>query len=637
MACECSSTYRCAKHGGPELISLPETSVAINSFYPSVKMPDVPPTDDEVWEFYIHMWTQRISDHYDNSVLIDGAVGCLFPETPVLFYDGHVDRAASVKPGDQLMGPDSRPRTVLSCGYGRKQMVEVIPNKGLPFVVSQDHHLTLVRSNTRLPTTRRPATRNGEIVDVEVRDFEQGVMPSRVEGPRTGTKVGRLADYKLFRVGVDFPACSDELQIPPYVLGALLGDGGLTLHGTVTFCSMDAAVAEPVCDWVRSLEGMNVRSYPKKGNRATDYHFAGKRGRSNELALRMRTLGLLPISCEDRFIPKRYLIGSRAERLELLAGLMDTDGSFDSGYDYISKSFRLASDVTFLARSLGLAAYLKQTKKSCQNGFVGTYYRVSISGSLDCVPCHLGRKRASVRKQKKSVLRTGFRLRNIGEASYAGFEVDGDGRYLLGDFTVTHNSGKSSLALKLGQSLTNGKLDLHRDVIYNLKDLLDRLGDSSPGDVVVVDEAILVAQASAGGEKSVFILERALALSRELGVTLILNIPNVHSLAKGVRERRVEFWLHVEERGIATVHGLSRAIQYKDNANVLPFTKVQQPFTYLRWSPFAPDDPYWLEYSRIKHLRTLAEIKKAGDQVSEGERKSRGRQRKSEEDESDGE
>ena len=42
----------------------------------------------------------------------------------------------------------------------------------------------------------------------------------------------------------------------------------------------------------------------------------------------------------------------------------------------------------------------------------------------------------------RGVMVTGYKLLEIGCGDYYGFTLSGDGLYLLGDFTVTHNSGK---------------------------------------------------------------------------------------------------------------------------------------------------------------------------------------------------
>lgn len=155
---------------------------------------------------------------------------------------------------------------------------------------------------------------------------------------------------------------------------------------------------------------------------------------------------------DNKHIPHCYKANSRAVRLGVLAGLMDTDGSENyGGYDYVTESAILAADVAFLARSLGFAAYVNTCQKTCtNNGKIGTYHRVLISGDLSEVPVRLKRKACGPRRQKKSVLVTGISVEKLDVGEYYGFELDGDGLFLLGDFTVTHNTSfATALASKL--------------------------------------------------------------------------------------------------------------------------------------------------------------------------------------------
>ena len=165
-------------------------------------------------------------------------------------------------------------------------------------------------------------------------------------------------------------------------------------------------------------------------------------------------LGLHKKTSESKFIPPQYKFGSRTMRLEVLAGLLDTDGSLDTGYfDFVTKSKKLAEDVAFVSRSLGFYAFVREKPSHDQFGHEGLYYRIGISGDISKIPTRVSRKKAPTRRQKKSVLRTGFALKPLGGEEYFGFRVDSDQRYLLDDFTVTHNSGKKMLAKKLGDSL----------------------------------------------------------------------------------------------------------------------------------------------------------------------------------------
>ena len=121
---------------------------------------------------------------------------------------------------------------------------------------------------------------------------------------------------------------------------------------------------------------------------------------------------------------------------------MDSDGYLFGGcFEFSSKRKVLAEDVTYIARSLGLAAYMKKVRKKCyNNGKVGTYYLVSISGNTNIIPTKVKRKQAEPRKQKKDVLVTGISLRKLKADNYYGYATDGNQRFLLSDFTVVHNS-----------------------------------------------------------------------------------------------------------------------------------------------------------------------------------------------------
>jgi hypothetical protein len=165
-----------------------------------------------------------------------------------------------------------------------------------------------------------------------------------------------------------------------------------------------------------------------------------KRGAANPLLEDLKGLNLI----RNKHIPKCYLTASEIDRMELLAGILDTDGTnHRSGFDYISKSEKLAQDVAFLVRSLGMAAYIKKCTKKSQNNTEGIYYRISITGNK-CynVPLRLNRKTPNKRLISKDHLIHGISsVTSIGEGDYYGFTLEGPDRlFLLKDFTVVHNT-----------------------------------------------------------------------------------------------------------------------------------------------------------------------------------------------------
>jgi Rad3-related DNA helicase len=367
-------------------------------------------------------------------VVIEAPTGCHAKGQPILMYDGSTKLVEDVVVGDRLMGPDSLPRDVLALFRGTDTMYAVTPTKGDPFVVNKSHILSLVRTDDGTKQA-------GKIVDVSVEDW------------LTWSKT-RKHVHKLFRVGIDFPSePTDPRAFPlrPYVLGYLLGNGCLGGTPSVTVPCGDERHIWP--DFGKTVEELKLGVREEDQPGCTAWYFkASARGRTNFLTTALNTLSLYRCGGADKFVPPQYLTASRAQRSLVLAGLLDSDGHFThGGFDFVSVSHTLARDTAFLARSLGLAAYVSPCQKSDQNGTWGDYFRVSISGNTASVPTKVPRKQAPERRQKKDVLRTGFDIVPAPRTEYYGFNLTGDGRYLMGDFTVTHNSGKSFMGYTLAQ------------------------------------------------------------------------------------------------------------------------------------------------------------------------------------------
>lgn len=399
--------------------------------------------------FYISPQYKKVLNHAiatvdkrEGLLILEGPIGCHQKGQPILMFGGSVKPVEDIVVGDQLMGPDSTPRQVLQLHRGHQQMARIVPTKGEPWVVNLDHILTLVE------------TESGRVVDVSVREW-------------LGWSKTAKSIYKLFRTGVEFPTQPKPLPIDPYLLGLLLGDGHMRNPPVVY--SADPEIVEFMCSSASKMGLSTVSRNPGTSRLGTGLSSRGIPGQENPVTHELRALGLYLSNSGNKFIPEMYKTAGRRERLELLAGLMDTDGCVHgSGFDFVSKSKVLADDVAYVARSLGFAAYVKECLKSCQTGAVGTYHRVLIEGHCSEVPTKIARKRAPIRRQKKNPLRTGFQVELLDDDDYYGFTVDGDHRYLLGDFTVTHNCGKSSLFRFLIDWLQEAMVDkVELGIIYN--------------------------------------------------------------------------------------------------------------------------------------------------------------------------
>jgi replicative DNA helicase/ribosomal protein L37E len=319
----------------------------------------------------------------------------LAPDTPVLRYDGQVVKAIDVNVGDFLMGPDSKPRKVTNVNVQRGPMYEITPVKGESFKCNADHILSLKNTTTK------------EIKNVVLLDY--------LNWSKTEKHL-----WKLWRSPVDFNTYSGSGYGADlaYCVGAYLGDG----REQGPEISMGKK-KQPVIDYM-----LGTYLQPSRVNFSHGAYYFGFSKKS--LLWQEVVKAVRPV----RHIPDLIKLNSKEDRQAVLAGLLDTDGSLTiGGAEITQKSERLADDICFVARSLGIAAYKKDKFVNGVN-----YYRVTLSGDLSELPTK--RLKFSPRKQIKSVLVTGFSVKYIGEGEYRGIALDGDHLFLLGDFTVTHNT-----------------------------------------------------------------------------------------------------------------------------------------------------------------------------------------------------
>jgi Flp pilus assembly CpaF family ATPase len=157
-----------------------------------------------------------------------------------------------------------------------------------------------------------------------------------------------------------------ELPVPPYALGALIGDGDLG-NGTVVLSSPDRPVIDRVLADLPSYEAVHV------AEGTVNYRLRQKRmARVSPLKEALGGLGLLGKRSHEKFVPEVYKRGSVAQRLALLQGLLDTDGTTRSGSSCVSfstTSGRLARDVRELAWSLGAIARISNRQTYFRDAF----------------------------------------------------------------------------------------------------------------------------------------------------------------------------------------------------------------------------------------------------------------------------
>jgi superfamily II DNA or RNA helicase len=289
-------------------------------------------------------------------------------------------------------------------------LYQVTPVKGDPYIVNSQHILSL------------RTTGSNEIVNIGVEDYLQ----------KSKTFKHCAKGWRSYAI----PFSEKFLEVDPYILGIWLGDG-TTLQPAIS--TMDQEVVDSIYEYAND-NGHRVSIWHDK--RCNTYRIC-----DNGFFAKLKGLGVIG----NKHIPNKYKTGSIEQRLQLMAGIIDTDGYLSRGtYDLVLKQKEFAHDVCFVARSLGLAAYATQCTKGIKDrNFSGTYYRITISGDIDKIPCRVARRKASPRRINKSVLNVGITVTPVGQGKYFGFAIDGpDKLFLLGDFTVTHNTECSIYLMK---------------------------------------------------------------------------------------------------------------------------------------------------------------------------------------------
>lgn len=330
---------------------------------------------------------------------------CLAEGTPIMMYSGEVRPVEEVEDFDLIMGPDGTKRVAMGCIEGIADMYRITHSDGTFYEVNDEHVLSLQYSETS-----HSPSKVGKILNVSVKDYYAGFVPNKLS----------LCGY---RVGI--PGSTQSVPIDPYILGVWLGDGHS--NGPM-FTNKDEAIWKAISDY----SPVTFKSCVNTGEAITCTLATKGSGHTSEFTHLLNSVGLL----NNKHIPFVYLSNDRECRLQLLAGLLDTDGSKAgaTSYEITQKRKSVSDGIVYLARSLGLKASINIKVVDGTN-----YYRIYIGGDTSIIPVKLEYKK-TMPPTKYKALRWGITVKPIGKGKYYGFTVGKDSLFLLGDFTVTHNT-----------------------------------------------------------------------------------------------------------------------------------------------------------------------------------------------------
>lgn len=242
-----------------------------------------------------------------------------------------------------------------------------------------------------------------------------------------------------WRIKLPKPAMykKNALPVSPYLLGLLLGDGCFR-HG-ITYTTID----EELVDYMK-LEVVKYGYLLKQISNSISYRITnGKNGgEANTFTDLIKNLGLYDLKSHDKFIPEIYKLSDANDRLEILCGLLDTDGTVDTrgNIQYSTTSNLLAQDVKFIVDSLGGLSKIRARTTKCNGKSFNSYILHIRLPNIQ--PFKLNRKLQRLKNRTKDDLSRA--IKNIefkGQVDCQCIKLDSnDGLYLTDNFIVTHNT-----------------------------------------------------------------------------------------------------------------------------------------------------------------------------------------------------
>lgn len=327
-------------------------------------------------------------------------------DTPVLTPEGWA-AVGDLELGDKVVGADGRPTTVVGVfPRGVLPVYRVIMSDGSSVLCDADH-LWHVRTRKHIK-------------------FGTHAVLSVAELMQRKLDTGR---YRVPMVDpVEYPKA--DLPLDPYFLGVLLANG--TLRSGV-FSTNDEAIANQVRQRNPHLA---VREHAPGTSRR--WYATGSSSRVNPVRRALDQLGLRGVTSRDKFVPQPYLHASVDQRLALLQGLMDCDGSVGTNGKYPlyhTYSPSLASAVQEIVESLGGTARWR----TCRDG---VEHALSIMLPSPLEPFTLRRKldgwQSAPHRQPARFIR---QIQPAGESEVVCIQVaNEDHLYVTQRHIVTHNT-----------------------------------------------------------------------------------------------------------------------------------------------------------------------------------------------------
>lgn len=366
-------------------------------------------------------------------------------DTKLPKIDGTFTTIGECKVGDKILSASGKETTIeIKSEVFNRPVYEIKLLDGRTLEVS-DNHINKVIHKCRNYSKYKDS--NYRYEEKELTTQELLTLP---------LKVTRKNEYTLFiptPKAIEYP--TKDLTVDPYTLGLLLGDGQLKADGS---CNLTAEQ--------KDMEFYKTVIPHTLGSDYTDLRYNNVHNLSIKgISQGIKNLGLRGVHTYHKFIPEMYKRSSKEQRLELLRGLMDSDGTVDasnkvSKCTFVSTSKQLAEDVVEVVRTLGGYCSIKRNKQNKNSLGNADYYRVIIH--LNEYIFKLPRKLNKQKVDKDNHKNTKVAITSITHIEDKPTQCigvsDKEHLFLAGDYVVTHNTGVRGFK-EYGQRPTLAVLD----------------------------------------------------------------------------------------------------------------------------------------------------------------------------------
>lgn len=364
-------------------------------------------------------WKNTADNSYDGEklrMLIHDE--CYDPSTEILCADMEFRPIKDISVGDSVMVEGGKAMTVVKTTSGVTDMYRIKQKWGEDYVVSRNHRLYLheYKYDAKNKTAKRVPV---------------------IMTPEEYLSCSKFRKQHLFSVKSSGIHTEDDerVTIHPYLLGLWLGDGRKNEFTITVNKEEDLEIIEYL-GYISQM--FNIPFEMKQSGDSKKVIYFRFKGINSEL----KKIGVL----DNKHIPSFYRNSSIDTRLQLLAGLIDSDGYVDKKKKTVEigmKDEKMINDIRFIALSCGLSCSSVSKKET---NFNTDAYLVRISGELSMIPTIVERKDMSNYEPSYSNRRCGMDVERIGQGEYYGIQVnadnDDDRRLILSDFTLSMNSGK---------------------------------------------------------------------------------------------------------------------------------------------------------------------------------------------------